>query len=357
MSPDKSPKCGGSFHSLPESWLITGGAGFIGVNLIKRLTAERVRYIRVMDNLSVGTRQDLRRIGDFLEVEPEKVCEISQHSSPASDIPRIHFFEGDIRDRRSCLRAAAGMDIIVHLAANTGVIASIEDPEGDMETNVVGTLHMLEASRQKSINRFIFASSGAPIGECQPPIHEELAPHPASPYGASKLAGEGYCSAYYRSYGLGTIALRFGNVYGPLSSHKSSVVAKFIRQALNGDLCQIFGDGAQTRDFIFIDDLIDAIIGASRAPVGGEIFQIASGREHTVNEVVELLRDHLFSAGIELRYEYASERKGEVRRNFADTKKAEAMLGWTSTTVLTHGLKQTVDWFLASKPNPVTDNL
>ena len=240
------------------------------------------------------------------------------------------------------------MDVVVHLAANTGVIPSVENPLADMETNVAGTLNMLEAARQNRVQRFIFASSGAPLGECTPPIHEELAPHPASPYGASKLSGEGYCSAYHRSYGLATIALRFGNVYGPPSSHKGSVVAKFIRQAINGQVCQIFGDGGQTRDFIFVDDLVEATIRASHTPVGGEIFQIASGREHTVNEVVELLRDQLHAAGVELQCEYASARAGEVRRNFADTTKARTMLGWTAKTTLTNGLRHTVDWFLAS---------
>ena len=262
--------------------------------------------------------------------------------------PLIHLSVCDIRDFNSCLRAAVGMDVVVHLAANTGVIPSVENPLADMETNVAGTLNMLEAARQNRVQRFIFASSGAPLGECTPPIHEELAPHPASPYGASKLSGEGYCSAYHRSYGLATIALRFGNVYGPPSSHKGSVVAKFIRQAINGQVCQIFGDGGQTRDFIFVDDLVEATIRASRAPVGGEIFQIASGREHTVNEVVELLRDQLHAAGVELQCEYASARAGEVRRNFADTTKARTMLGWTAKTTLTNGLRHTVDWFLAS---------
>ena len=133
------------------------------------------------------------------------------------------------------------------------------------------------------MKRFVFASSGAPVGEVKLPIHEELAPHPVSPYGASKLAGEGYCSAYYRTYGLETVALRFGNVYGPGSTHKGSVVAKFIRQALAGETLEIYGDGTQTRDFIYVDDLIKAIWQASRVPnIGGEESQIATNRETTL---------------------------------------------------------------------------
>ena len=136
---------------------------------------------------------------------------------------------------------------------------SVENPRLDMECNVIGTLNMLEGARMHKVKRFIFASSGAPIGECEPPIHEEMAPHPVSPYGASKLAGEGYCSAYFRTFDVETIALRFGNVYGPGSGHKNSVVAKFIRQAMQGETLEIYGDGKQTRDFIYIDDLIQAI--------------------------------------------------------------------------------------------------
>jgi UDP-glucose 4-epimerase len=334
---------------LPARWLITGGAGFIGCNLIKRLIAEGVPYIRVLDNLSVGTRNDLLRVGDFLEVELEDAGVPSKPSLPTSNSTVLEFSLGDIRNPRSCVQAADRVDIIVHLAANTGVMPSIEDPVGDMQTNVAGTLNMLEAARQKGVPRFIFASSGAPLGECVPPIHEELAPHPASPYGASKLSGEGYCSAYHCTFGLEATTLRFGNVYGPLSTHKSSVVAKFIRQALCGEVCQIFGDGTQTRDFIFVDDLIEAIIRSSQAAAGGEIFQIASGREHTVNEVVELLSAHLNAAGIGLRHDHLPARTGEVKRNFSDTAKAKKWLGWSGQTTLTDGLKRTVDWFLSGE--------
>ena len=143
-----------------------------------------------------------------------------------------------------------------------------------MVVNIVGTFNFLQAARHNNVSRFIFASSGAPAGEVVPPIHEELPPHPVSPYGASKLAGEGYCSAFNKTYGVETVMLRFGNVYGPGSLHKGSVVAKFIRNAIDGEPLVVYGDGSQTRDFIYIEDLIRAVLLASEVPnVGGKFFK------------------------------------------------------------------------------------
>ena len=164
---------------------------------------------------------------------------------------------------------------------------------------MLGTLNYLEACRHGGVHRFVFASSGAPIGECEPPIHEELPTHPVSPYGASKLAGEAYCSAYKRSFGIDTVALRFGNCYGPLSTHKGSIVAKFIREAMAGQAWEIYGDGLQTRDFIYVEDIAEAIFRGATAPdVGGEIFQVATNAETTVLELAETLRTVLEKNGV-----------------------------------------------------------
>src|SRR5262249_3795756 len=239
--------------------------------------------IRVLDNLSIGTRDDLADIGAFTQLDrPSLVTGYAR--SPNS--PRIELVVGDICDADLVQRAAEGMDVLVHLAANTGVGPSIADPRLDCITNGIGTLNCLEAGRRSGVRRFVFASSGAPIGNCDPPIHEELPPHPVSPYGASKLAGEAYCSAYKRSFGIDAVALRFGNCYGPFSTHKSSVVAKFIRQAIAGQPWEIYGDGGQTRDFIFLEDGAEAIVRAGTVDgVGGETFQIATSAETTVLEL------------------------------------------------------------------------
>ena len=320
-------------------WLITGGCGFIGTSLIKTLEAEGGHQIRVLDNLGTGTRDDLARVCEFSEINAAVI-----DGAPAG----VELVVGDILDEELAKTVAQGADVIVHLAANTGVGPSVDDPRSDCYANVIGTFNYLEAARFNKVPRFIFASSGAPAGEVEPPIHEELPPHPVSPYGASKLAGEGYCSAYKRSFGIDTVALRFGNVYGPGSVHKNSVVAKFIRRALEGKTLKIFGDGSQTRDFIYIDDLIEALgLAASRPNIGGETFQIATNHETTVGEMTEQLVQVLQANGIEnIKVINAETRVGDVMRNYSDTSKAKAHLNWQPTTELKAGLKLTVNYFL-----------
>ena len=319
------------------NWLITGGCGFLGTSLIKRLVSEGGHAIRVLDNLAVGAREDLSEVMNFNEITiSEELIE--------PNLSAAQLIIGDIRDQATAEKAVRGMDVIVHFAANTGVPVSVAEPRLDMECNVIGTFNMLEAARTHGVGRFVFASSGAPAGEVEPPIHEELPPHPVSPYGASKLAGEGYCSSYFKTFAIDTVSLRFGNVYGPGSKHKSSVVAKFIRKALNGEILEIYGDGSQTRDFIYIDDLIDAVVSAATVPdIGGEVFQIASNKETTVSEMVDTLLPILKNAGIQIPKIINSEKRlGDVSRNYSDTSKAKRILQWKPKVYLTEGLKKTV---------------
>ena len=335
------------------NWLITGGCGFIGTSLVKNLVSEGGHSIRVIDNLSVGTREDLARVCEFSELNPNALSSTSSVRSPESSTSSsaVQLIVGDILDEQLALRAAAGTEVMVHLAASTGVEPSVENPHLDCLTNVMGTLNYLECARHNGVKRFIFASSGAPIGECEPPIHEELAAHPVSPYGASKLAGEAYCSAYFRTFGIETVAFRFGNVYGPGSNHKNSVVAKFIRQAMQGEILEIHGDGQQTRDFIYIDDLIKAILVASTVKeIEGHVFQIATNAETTINKLVDKLLPILADYGIdEVEVEHTVPRQGDVRRNFSDTSKAKSKLGWQPQVKLEGGLKNTVSWFVGGQ--------
>jgi UDP-glucose 4-epimerase len=330
----------------PQKWLITGGCGFIGTNFIHRIIKDDPYHIRVIDNLSVGSKEALSEISEFEEINPSKLSQ--RGSAEADPLSKIELIVGDITDAQLAFDASAGADIIVHLAASTGVGPSVEDPRSDCNANIIGTLNYLEAARKSKIRRFILASSGAAIGECEPPIHEELAPHPVSPYGAGKLSGEAYCSAFFHSYGLETVSLRFGNVYGPRSNKKSSVVAKFIKQALAGQTLEIYGDGKQTRDFIFIDDLIRAIWQAATVEgIGGEIFQIATNKETTVEEVFEIIIRSLANYGINnVSVRHTNPRKGDVRRNFSDISKAKNLLKWETEVELDEGIERTVRWFI-----------
>jgi UDP-glucose 4-epimerase len=336
--------------------LITGGCGFIGTSLVSHLIkSAKNTYIRVLDNLSVGTREALSEVCDVREVIG---------SSISADIPygKLELVVGDIRDPDVCLLCCRDTDAVVHLAAQSGVPVSVENPQLDCAINVTGTLNMLEACRKNNVGAFVFASSGAPLGEVEPPIHEQKVPRPISPYGASKLAGEAYCSSYYKTFGIKTVVLRFGNVYGPGSQHKTSIVAKFFRHALNGEPLEIYGDGSQTRDFIFIEDLCNAICLSLEAidlsnngenpfdpdsQVAGEIFQIATYKETTVDEIAGKIK-HLIEkqTGKKVGVIYSQKRLGDVQRNYSDISKATRMLKFKPAYDLDRGLLTTWKSFL-----------
>jgi UDP-glucose 4-epimerase len=305
---------------MATTYLVTGGAGFIGSNLIRQLVATEAR-VRVLDNLSAGNRQDL------------------------GGLP-IEFIQGDIRNAKVVDQAVRGTKAVIHLAAHTNVIESVKNPELNLEINVQGTFNLLQASVKYGVERFIFASTGgAIVGDVTPPVHEDMAPHPISPYGAGKLAGEGYCSAFWGAYGLKTIALRFSNVYGPFSYHKASVVAKFFRQVQLGEPLTVFGDGGQTRDFLFVWDLCQAVVQALKPPLPfGQAIQLGSGREMSINQLIVMLRQ-VVGEDIFPPVRYAPPFPGEVRRNYVTIARAERYLGFYPGTELQTGLQTTWNWF------------
>lgn len=297
--------------------LVTGGAGFIGSNLVPLLLDEGYA-VRVLDNLSVGSADALHGLDVDLRV-------------------------GDIRETDTVADALSGVDGVVHLAAHTSVIDSQQQPELDFEINARGTLNLLLACRDLGVDRFVFASSNAPIGENEPPIDESKPARPLSPYGASKLAGEGYCSAFHGSYGLGTVVLRFANVYGPRSTHKGSVVAKFIKDAMQSRQLTIYGDGEQTRDFIYVEDLCRAVIAALRSDVGGETFQIATGHETRIIDLAHMVQRAFPAQEVEI--VHTGRRAGEIIKNYSSIEKAGRVLGWVPHVTVEEGLRATVEQF------------
>jgi UDP-glucose 4-epimerase len=230
--------------------LITGGCGFLGTNLVNYLSGKGYK-VRILDNLSAPSRKSF--------CQESAVNSLLSPQTVDSGLSTIDLVVGDIRDYEAVKKAAEGVGAVVHLAAHTSVVESLEKPREAWDINVNGTLNLLEACRLNKVDRFIFASSNAVVGEQEPPIDETKIPRPLSPYGASKLAGEALCSTYYHSFGLKTISLRFSNLYGPHSEHKPSVIARYIDWARKGEPLIIYGDGNQTRDFVHVDDVCQAI--------------------------------------------------------------------------------------------------
>ena len=304
--------------AAPSRWLVTGGCGFVGVNLLPRLV-ERGVAVRVLDDLSVGRAEDVAPFG-------------------------VELLVGDIRDPATVERALDGVDVVVHLAAHTRVVESIEQPLLDFDVNVRGTLTVLEGVRRRGgVGRFILASTGGAIlGDAEPPVHEGMPARPLAPYGAGKLACEGYCSAYHGSFGIPTVALRFSNVYGPWSYQKGSVVAAFFKRILAGEPLVVYGDGGATRDFLYVGDLCRAILAAADRECGGQVFHVAAGRETRVGDLARLVLQ-ASGATVEIRHEPA--RRGEVRRNSARIDLAAERLGWTPRMPLEQGLRETWAWF------------
>jgi len=305
-------------------YLVTGGLGFIGHNLIRALL-DAGQTVRVLDNRETHS------------VDPEYLSRLG-----------AEVITGDIRDPRICLKAATGVKVIIHLAAKTGVATSIQDPVSNCEVNTLGTLHLLDAARRVGAKRFVFASSNAVFGDHAPPFHEGLIPRPRTPYGVHKLAAEGLCRSYYENFGLSTVALRFANVYGPGSQLKESVVARFMKAILARCPIEVFGDGRQSRDFICVDDIVQAIRRATEFSPGGELFTIGTETETSVHDLVEKLRCMVSSdgwAGPFPEVEYRPDREGDVRRSFSSIDRARRLLGFEPVVELEAGLRETWQWF------------
>jgi len=297
--------------------LVTGGAGFIGSNLVDRLSLGN--RVIVLDNLSSGLPSNLGQSKD-----------------------RITFSKGDILDKGLLKDIVAEVEFVFHLAANVGNVKSIEDPGFDMEVNIKGTINLLEACVNSNIKRLVYSSSGAIFGEAKYlPVDEDHPLNPESPYGVSKLAAEKYCFAFHKVHGLPITALRYFNAYGPRqgSSGYANVIAIFFSRIRDGKPLTIFGDGEQTRDFVFVEDIVKAnILAATQPAAAGEIFNIATGQESSVNQIVSIINQ---ISGQENKVIYADSRAGEVKHSRANIEKAQRVLGYNPEINLQEGLPLT----------------
>ena len=303
--------------------LVTGGAGFIGSHLCRRLVCEG-HEVRALDNLSSGRRDNL---GDA----------------------DVDLMVGDLRDPSTAGLAVQDAEIVLHHAAIASVQYSVEQPLDEQQVNVVGTLRLLEAARHAGVRRFVFAASAAAYGiDPTVPKREEMTALPVSPYGLSKVVGEHYCRVWSHVYGLETVCLRYFNIFGPRqdpASPYSGVISIFARLMIDGVAPTIHGDGEQSRDFTCVDNVVAANLAAMAAPVAaGEVYNIGTGRGVTVNELVASLNQIL---GSDLVPKYGPSRVGDVRVSVADIGRARRDLGYEPRVGFEEGLQQTVDWMRA----------
>jgi UDP-glucose 4-epimerase len=299
-------------------YLVTGGAGFVGVNLVKRLL-ERGEQVRVLDNLSTGRYENL-----------------------APYINAVDFIEGDIRSYHHVQAAVRNVDYVLHQAALPSVPRSVKDPLSSNEANVQGTLNLLYAAADAGVQRFVYASSSSIYGDSEVlPKHEDLCPNPKSPYAISKLSGEYYCRVFYKLYGLETVALRYFNVFGPRqnpNSQYAAVIPKFLRALKQGQPPTIFGDGYQSRDFTFVDNNVSANLLACTQPgVGGEVFNIACGAAFTLLDLVNELNDIL---GSQIEPSFLAPRPGDVKHSQAAIDRARQHLGFEPNVGFREGLER-----------------
>jgi UDP-glucose 4-epimerase len=306
---------------MSDLYLITGGAGFIGSNLADTLVRAGER-VRIFDNFTTGFRENLAAI--------EKEIEI---------------VEGDLRDFKAVQRAVVGVTHIAHQAALRSVERSVDDPLSSDEVNVHGTLHLLVAARDAGVKRLVYASSSSVYGDSPAlPKREDQTPAPVSPYAVSKLAAEHYCRVFSKLYGLETVSLRYFNVFGPKQSPASryaAVVPLFMRAALQDEPLEIHGDGKQSRDFTYIDNVVEAnLLSLRTAGIGGEVFNVACNERHDLLEIADIIEK---LAGRKLRRNHVERRRGDVMHTQASIEKIQRLAGFEPKVGFAEGLRRTFE--------------
>jgi UDP-N-acetylglucosamine/UDP-N-acetyl-alpha-D-glucosaminouronate 4-epimerase len=305
--------------------LVTGGAGFIGSNIVEALVRRGDR-VRVLDDFSTGRRENV------------------------AGLTGVEIVEGDLRDRAVVARAVAGVRGVFHQAALRSVPRSVDDPMSTNDVNITGTLVLLLACRTAGVARVVYASSSSVYGDDPVlPKVETLPTRPVSPYAVSKLAAENYCQTFARLYGVETVSLRYFNVFGPRQnpeSKYSAVIPRFLAQALAHEPLEVHGDGEQSRDFTYIDNVVDAnLLAMERPGVSGEIFNVACGTRHSLLAVADAIGDFI---GRRPERRHVAPRAGDVRHTLADITKAERLLGYNPAVDFATGMRRTCEYFVGS---------
>lgn len=304
-------------------YLVTGGAGFIGSNIVDELVRRR-EEVKVIDDFSSGKRENLERVLDEIEL-----------------------IEGDIRDFALLKKALKGCDYVIHQAALRSVPKSMENPQLYDDVNVKGTLNLLAASHENKVKRLVFASSSSVYGDSTKlPQSEDQMPQPISPYAATKLAGEHYCRVFAKSYGLETVALRYFNVFGPrqsLESEYAVVIPKFITCIIRNEQPPVHGDGKQSRDFTYVDNVVDANLAAvTRDQVSGEVFNVACGKGYDLLDLVKIVNEIL---GKNMKPKFTEPRPGDVKHTLSDITKMKKLLKLDPKVDFVLGLRKTIEYF------------
>lgn len=311
---------------MADLYLITGGAGFIGSHIVRRLL-EQGKIVRVVDNLSTGKKERLQEFGNAIE-----------------------FLQTDLAEPAVCDKAVEGTHYILHQAAVPSVQRSIQDPIGTNRANVTATLNLLESCRKHRVRRFVYAASSSAYGDTEVlPKSESMTPNPLSPYALQKLVGERYCKLYFDLFNLETVSLRYFNIFGPDQdpySEYSAVIPKFITRLLADKPLVVYGDGEQSRDFTYVDNVVEANLLALHAEgAAGQVFNVACGERTSLRRLIQVLEDSL---GISATVEYVDPKPGDVRHSLADINLARSLLGYEPRVLMREGIKLTVEAFRAT---------
>ena len=311
-----------TFNPANRSFLVTGGAGFIGSHIVKRLVGEGA-HVRVLDLLTTGRRENLAEVSEDIDL-----------------------IVGDIGDAGTVERAIEGIEFIFHLAALVSVAESVDCPEQSFETNIAGTHNLLLAARRAGVRRLVFSTSCAVYGDQPPPHHEGLAARALSPYAAAKLSGEQLCRSFTHVYSLPTVCLRYFNVFGPRqdpSGGYAAAIPKFISRLIKQEQPTIYGDGYQSRDFVYVANVVEANLQAcSEDQAIGGIFNVGTGEETNLFELLAVLEEVI---GVQVEPIFAPPRPGDIRRSYGDISLARQALKYQPKVNLKKGLMETVTWY------------